>query len=87
MNISDAEERYTIKKLNAEIEKLEEKYISVWEDVCNIESQTSDKEGVDKVCEFIDKNVCFGKWYYGHSHKKCKVDDKHEFIYDELVQI
>ena len=44
-------------------------------------------ENLYELCECIDKNVCFGKWYYGHSHKKCKVDDKHEFIYDELVQI
>ena len=42
-----------IEKLNAEIEKLEKKYISVWQDVCNIESQTSDKEGVDKVGEYF----------------------------------
>ena len=36
-----------------EIEKLQEQYISVWEDVCNIESPTNDKAGVDKVGEYF----------------------------------
>lgn len=40
-------------KLFNEIKSLEKKYISVWEDVCNIESQTVDKEGVDKVGEYF----------------------------------
>lgn len=31
------------------IDELNEKYIKVWEDVCNIESPTNYKEGVDKV--------------------------------------
>ena len=31
------------------LDLLEEKYISVWEDICNIESQTCDKAGVDAV--------------------------------------
>lgn len=39
--------------LHVEIEKLQQKYISVWEDVCNIESPTSDKEGVDRVGEYF----------------------------------
>ena len=43
------------KRLHAEIEKLQQKYISVWEDVCNIESQTNDKVGVDEVGEYFIK--------------------------------
>lgn len=35
------------------IEELSEEYIGVWEDICNIESPTSLKEGVDKVGEYI----------------------------------
>ena len=37
------------------IDELSPKYIKVWEDVCNIESPTSYKEGVDKVCEYFVK--------------------------------
>ncbi len=40
-------------KLHTEIAKLQEKYISVWADVCNIESPTSDKAGVDSVGEYF----------------------------------
>lgn len=36
-------------KVFAEIDRLYDTYISFWEDVCNIESQTSDKAGVDAV--------------------------------------
>ena len=41
------------KNLFNEIEKLKGKYIKVWEDVCNIESPTKDKAGVDKVGEYF----------------------------------
>ena len=41
------------KKLQSEIEKLEKKYVSIWEDVCNIESPTNDKAGVDEVGEYF----------------------------------
>lgn len=36
-----------------EIDKLYPKYLKVWEDVCNIESPTNFKEGVDKVSEYF----------------------------------
>lgn len=35
------------------IDELNEQYISVWEDVCNIESPTAHKEGVDAVCNYF----------------------------------
>ena len=41
------------KNLFNEIEKLKEKYIGIWEEVCNIESPTKDKAGVDKVGEYF----------------------------------
>lgn len=41
------------KTLHTEIERLNEKYISVWQDLCNIESPTSDKEGVDRAGEYL----------------------------------
>jgi glutamate carboxypeptidase len=39
--------------LHTVIENLQEKYTAVWEDVCNIESPTSDKTGVDNVGEYF----------------------------------
>ena len=41
-----------LKKLNKALDLLENKYISVWEDICNIESPTWDKAGVDAVGEY-----------------------------------
>ena len=41
------------KKLFEIIDELKEKYIGVWQDVCNIESPTKDKTGVDKVGEYF----------------------------------
>ena len=38
-----------LEKLKETLDLLENKYISVWEDICNIESPTWDKEGVDAV--------------------------------------
>ena len=35
------------------IDELNEKYINIWEDVCNIESPTSHKTGIDKVGEYF----------------------------------
>lgn len=42
-------------KLFEIIDSLNEKYIKIWEDVCNIESPTNYKEGVDKVSEYFIK--------------------------------
>ena len=42
-------------ELFAKIDALDEKYIKMWEDVCNIESPTDYKAGVDSVGHyFID---------------------------------
>ncbi len=43
------------KELFDEIDKLSEEYISVWEDVCNIESPTDFKQGVDAVGKYFIK--------------------------------
>ena len=42
-----------IKNLENTLDALEKKYISVWEDICNVESQTCDKAGVDAVGEYL----------------------------------
>lgn len=42
-------------KLFSVIENLNDEYIKIWEDVCNIESQTKDKAGVDAVCDYFVK--------------------------------
>lgn len=38
-----------------QIDKLSDRYIDVWEDVCNIESPSNYKEGVDRVSEYFIK--------------------------------
>ena len=40
-------------KLFQIIDELNESYIDIWEDVCNIESQTADKAGVDEVGRYF----------------------------------
>lgn len=41
------------KKLFETIDRLNQRYMSVWQDICNIESPGEYKEGVDKVGEYI----------------------------------
>lgn len=44
------------------LDLLEKKYISVWEDICNIESQTCDKVGIDEVgnyCAQLGRSLGF----------------------------
>ena len=41
-----------LNKLKESLDFLEKKYISVWEDICNIESPTWDKAGVDSVGKY-----------------------------------
>ena len=40
-------------ELFKKIDELHPEYIKFWEDVCNIESPTNHKEGVDKVCQYF----------------------------------
>ena len=42
-------------ELFEKIDELNEKYIKIWEDVCNIESPTNFKRGVDAVGEYFIK--------------------------------
>ena len=47
-------------KLMEQIDRLQEAYIQVWETVCNIESPTEDKTGVDAVCAyFVELDPCY----------------------------
>ena len=39
--------------ISENIDRLYDKYLSVWEDICNIESPTADKRGVDAVGDYI----------------------------------
>ena len=42
-------------ELFKKIDELYPEYVKVWEDVCNIESPTNYKAGVDEVCEYFVK--------------------------------
>jgi len=57
-----------VKKIDEIISSLEKEYVKFWEDVCNIESPTEYKEGVDKVGSlFIEKAEKLG-----FSTEKCE---------------
>lgn len=42
---------------------------------------------LEELIQFINKNVSFRKWYAGHYHLNEKADDKHTYVYDELIEI
>ena len=44
-------------------------------------------EELFNLCRFIDNNVQFKHWYAGHWHTNKRVDEKHTFVYDEIVAI
>ena len=45
-------------KIFSEIDALNAKYINCWEDICNIESPTSYKEGVDQCGRYVAECIC-----------------------------
>lgn len=50
-------------KLFEKIDELYPAYVKVWEDICNIESPTNYKAGVDEVCKYIIKMAQERKWH------------------------
>ena len=44
---------YDVNAVFREIEKDEEKYIKFWEDICNIETVSDDKEALDEMADFV----------------------------------
>lgn len=42
---------------------------------------------LEELIQFINKNVSFKKWYAGHYHLNEKADDRHTYVYDELIEI
>ena len=44
---------YDVNAVFREIEKDEAKYIKFWEDICNIETVSSDKPALDELVDFI----------------------------------
>ena len=42
---------------------------------------------LQNLSEFIDKNVQFQKWYYGHGHANRILDEKHIMVYDNLISL
>ena len=55
-------EKIKCEKLFQRIEELEKEYIDFWVDVCNIESPTEYKEGVDRVGNFIAEKARRRGW-------------------------
>ena len=55
-------DNFQCKKLFQRIEELEKEYIDFWVDICNIESPTEYKEGVDRVGAFIMEKALKRGW-------------------------
>jgi len=51
-----------IKNVFSQIDKLRDEYIAVWEDVCNLESPSGDKEAVDRVGQYFQKLAQKHRW-------------------------
>lgn len=56
------------------IDDMEEKYFGVWEDICNIESPTSYKEGVDKVGQYFVNKAKERGWAIEYSRQDTSGD-------------
>ena len=50
-------------------------------------NEDSYSEELLALCRYIDSEVCFRHWYSGHWHEDRKRDEKHTFVYDELVVV
>lgn len=44
-------------------------------------------EELFNLCKYIDSTVQFKHWYSGHEHQSRKRDNKHTYVFDELVAI
>lgn len=55
MKIDDIWVSGRVKQVFEQIEKLNDKYVDVWEDILNIESPSDYKGGVDAVGEYLKK--------------------------------
>lgn len=63
-----------MKKIFEKIDELNEAYIKVWEDVCNIESPTHYKEGVDRVSSYFVKMAEERGWQVEYSRQEISGD-------------
>ncbi len=52
-----------------------------------VPAETGHFGALEELIQFINKNVSFRKWYAGHYHLNEKADDKHTYVYDELIEI
>ena len=52
----------TFEEFSSRVGELEEKYVRFWEDICNLESPTADKAGVDAVGRFCKERAAALGW-------------------------
>lgn len=62
------------KELFAEIRRLEEKYLPMWQEICMIESPTSCKEGVDAVADYCIRHAEKMGWVVVRGHEEVSGD-------------
>ena len=44
-------------------------------------------EGLCTLTEYIDENVTFKNWYFGHTHAPGRIDERHLCVYDTIIPI
>lgn len=51
------------------------------------ETVEAERNTLEGMTQFIDKNVDFKRWYSGHWHDDMDIDDRHKVVYDNLVSL
>ena len=52
-----------------------------------IKGQGTNSELLLDLCNYIDKNVSYRKWLSGHWHREYHLDDKHYYVYNNLIKL
>lgn len=50
-------------------------------------SKYYEKDSLTKYFDFIEDNVKFSHWYFGHYHEDIEIDDKHTCLYQKIVKV
>ena len=37
--------------------------------------------------DYIEQITTFKKWFFGHYHKDCSLDDKHMLLYNNIIRL
>lgn len=49
--------------------------------------QHPDKDRLTDFLDELDDRLCYHRWYLGHFHRDCDLDDRHTVLYDRVVEL